>query len=43
MPVRVSLCFIGHVRKNDSDRPERTVGGGTPSEGCDKAEVRKIL
>lgn len=28
--------FTGHVRENDSDRPERAVGRGTPAEGCDK-------
>lgn len=37
------LPCLGHVRENDSDRPERTIGGGTPTEGCDKTEVRKVL
>lgn len=27
---------LGYVRENDSDRPERAVGRGTPAEGRDK-------
>lgn len=33
----------GHVRENDSDRPECTDGRGTHSQGCDKASLHGEL